>query len=92
VVLSKLSVRKRIELFSETELVIGVHGAGLANIVWTYGAHVIELFGTQRPNTYARLCEMLGVAYEHLTCAQHGIRVQVDTTRLEQRLDGWAAR
>jgi capsular polysaccharide biosynthesis protein len=92
VVLSELSVREQIELFSEAELVIGVHGAGLANLVYTYDAHVIELFGTRRLNTYARLCEIVGVAYEHLTCAQHGGRVQVDTTRLKQRLDAWAAR
>ena len=73
-------------------MVIGVHNAGLANIIYTYDAHVIELSSTRRLNTYARLCEIMGVAYEHLTCAQHGIRVQVDTTRLEQRLDPWAAR
>jgi capsular polysaccharide biosynthesis protein len=92
VVLSELSVSEQIELFSEAELVIGVHGAGFANFIYTYDAHIIELFGMRRLNTYARLCEIMGVAHEHPTCAQYGVHVHVDTTRLEQRFDAWAAR
>jgi len=69
VVLSKRSVREQVELFSQVELVIGVHEAGLANLIYTRAAHIIELFGRRRLNTYARLCDIEGIPYEHLACA-----------------------
>jgi hypothetical protein len=46
---SKLSVRCQIESFAQADLVVGVHGAALANFVFCKkGTHVIEIF----PNNY----------------------------------------
>jgi hypothetical protein len=72
--------------------VIGVHGAGLSNLIYTRAAHIIELFGRRRLNTYARLCDIHGIPYEHLACTQHRIHVHVDTTEMERRLEAWASR
>jgi hypothetical protein len=64
----------------------------LANLIYTRAAHIIELFGRRRLNTYARLCDIEGIPYEHLACAQHGTHVHVDMIRLERRIDLWASR
>jgi hypothetical protein len=44
IILSKLSIREQIKIFSEAKNVISTHGAGLLNIVWCQtGAHIIEI-------------------------------------------------
>lgn len=48
-----LSVAEQIRLFSEAEIVVGAHGAGLTNLVFCpVGAAVIELF----PPDYVNVC------------------------------------
>lgn len=56
--LEDLSSQEQIQLFQEAEVIIGPHGAGLANVVFTPpGATVIELGTVYRPFGYFhRLC------------------------------------
>ena len=44
IVPGELSVREQIKLFSQAELVVGIHGAGMSNIVFCHpGASVVEI-------------------------------------------------
>ncbi len=55
------SVREQAEMFSSAEIVVGAHGAGLANVAFcSPGATVIELVSPRWLNTtYWRLCSQL---------------------------------
>jgi capsular polysaccharide biosynthesis protein len=54
---STMSVSEQVKLFSSAEIVVGMHGGALANIVWANpGTHVIELFNhPYRTQDFARL-------------------------------------
>ena len=56
--LEDLSSQEQIQLFQEAEVIVGPHGAGLANVVFTPpGATVIELGTVYRPfGHFHRLC------------------------------------
>ena len=86
VVLSNLHVREQVKLFSQTELIIGVHGAGLTNLIYSYDADVIEIFGIRKKNTYARLCEFISLDYQYIETGQDGIYLNVEPDVLEHAI------
>lgn len=43
-ILEDLAIPEQIELFHDAEIVVAPHGAGLANLVFSTGANVLELF------------------------------------------------
>ena len=70
----KLSFLNQIKLFSSANFVIGLHGAGLANILWMKkNSHILEL----RPekdlylNSYFNLSQALNVKYDYLICRKN---------------------
>lgn len=60
--LEDLSVQQQIQLFQQAEMIVGPHGAGLANVVFAPpGAKVIEIGTVYRPFGYFhRLCTQCG--------------------------------
>lgn len=65
--LDALPVAEQIELFHDADVVVGAHGAGLANSIFSRGAHVVELFPASfvTPHYYF-LSKACGHAYRHL--------------------------
>ncbi|WP_226480142.1 glycosyltransferase family 61 protein [Natrinema amylolyticum] len=86
-VLENLSVSEQIKLFSNSSAVVGPHGAGFANIIYSNDANVIELFGQKRLNTYQRLSMALGLEYEPVYCEGDGSDLVVDTDELLHTVD-----
>ncbi|WP_338007703.1 glycosyltransferase family 61 protein [Natronoglomus mannanivorans] len=84
--LEELSVEEQVELFSDAEVVVGPHGAGLANLVYADDPLVVELFGRKRLNTYHRLATALGFEYEPVYCDSRGTDLVVDSEELTERL------
>lgn len=84
--LSKLNVKDQIEIFSKAEIIVSPHGAGLANIVYSEDAKVLELFGEKKPATFDRIADMVGLDYNYLECRQQGVDIQVDTDKLDTAL------
>lgn len=84
-VLSDRSVAENVELFAQADVIVGPHGAGLTDIIYSTDATVIELFRSNdvRP-TYYVLSEQLGHRYRYLCCEYEGPNLVVDTTRLEE--------
>jgi capsular polysaccharide biosynthesis protein len=74
VVAETLSVRQQIELFAEAEVVLGVHGAGLTNAVFSpSGALLIELqptsgFSTVRAARYHNRASLAGLRHLRIPC------------------------
>ncbi|TKX52297.1 glycosyltransferase family 61 protein, partial [Halorubrum sp. SS7] len=52
VILSNLSLAEQIVLFYQADVVIGPHGAGLLNAVYSEDVQVIEIFGDYRNACY----------------------------------------
>lgn len=66
------SLAEQIELFSSCRLLIGLHGAGLTNMLWMPdGGHVIEIRrkGDNHNNCYFAMSNSLGHRYSYLLAA-----------------------
>lgn len=62
-----LTFHEQIELFSNAETIIGVHGAGLTNGIWTPRAKLIELMPSNRINRcFEWQSNLLGSEYERI--------------------------
>jgi len=84
--LSSLSVREQIDLFSQAELVISPHGAGLTNILFADQAAVIEMFGQRKRNMYDRMAEHLDHDYRMIQCKQSGVDIVPKMSDMEQAI------
>lgn len=64
----RLSVGEQASLFAEASHVVGVHGAGLTNMVFMApGTRVFEIVAPyRRPAFYEHLARLLGVGHRHL--------------------------
>jgi capsular polysaccharide biosynthesis protein len=62
---SKLSFREQVDLFADAEIVVGVHGAGLANLVFApQGTAVFEIFPSKSELPFfSRIAQMRGLSY-----------------------------
>jgi hypothetical protein len=70
---SELSLDEQIQIFRESWMVAGVHGAALTNLLWTApGTRVIELMPSRRRNgCYAGLALVAGLSHQSLVCASN---------------------
>lgn len=82
--LEEHTVAENVMLFNEAEVIVGPHGAGLADIVFCDEATVIELFGSKIKDPYEQLAETLGVEYHSLECTPRSTDLEVDTARLAE--------
>jgi hypothetical protein len=69
-------------LFDEADAVVGAHGAGFSNLVYSVDMEVLELFGSKIKPTYSKLAESVGLPYHSLECQPRGVDLRVDTDRL----------
>jgi capsular polysaccharide biosynthesis protein len=94
---SVLAPEEEMALFRDAELVIGVTGSGLANSLFSRGAHVIELVpGTELLPHFFYLATAKGLPYDYVLSppdrqrlsAEERLRrdVVVDTARLDELL------
>lgn len=65
--LASLSFEQQVKLFSQAEEVIGVHGAGLTNLIFASDCKVTELFGDYFRPTFYLLAEILDLDYHFLS-------------------------
>ena len=71
--LEKMSFADQVRLFSQAEMVVAPHGAGLANIAFAENlSGVIEIFGACVNPLYFRLSKALGAEYGCLTFGYTG--------------------
>jgi capsular polysaccharide biosynthesis protein len=63
-----LSFREQVELASQAEWIVAIHGAALANAVFASpGCHVLELFDPAfQPGIYKSLCKRINAVYHSL--------------------------
>jgi Glycosyltransferase 61 len=61
--MENLSFADQVRLFSQAEMVVAPHGAGLANIVFSQDLNVIELFSFYGTPAYFLIAKVLGFRY-----------------------------
>jgi capsular polysaccharide biosynthesis protein len=93
----KISFEKQIKIFSNTKYILGLHGAGLSNLIWMKKkSYLIEI----KPeidlylNCYFNLASLLNLNYHYLICKKKNMFVssknsnyEVDLSELKKRLD-----
>ncbi|GCF14468.1 hypothetical protein Harman_24030 [Haloarcula mannanilytica] len=85
--LEELSVAKQIQLFTNAEIVVGPHGAGLSNLVYSEDVTVVELFGDNLKPNFSRIAEVAGFDYHHIQCHNDGPDIYIDVSRLHETLE-----
>jgi len=85
--LEEFSVAEQVQLFADAEAVVGPHGAGLSNLVYSEDTTVVELFGDNRKQNFSRIAEAAGFEYHRLKCRQDGPDLDVDVSRLREVLE-----
>jgi capsular polysaccharide biosynthesis protein len=63
--LTQLSFKKQVALFANAEIVVGVHGAGLINIIYATDTKVLEIFGDFVSPLYYCIAGGLGFPYRY---------------------------
>jgi len=85
--LNELSVREQVKLFSQAELVVAPHGAGLTNIIYGEELAVVELFGEKTVGTFDRIAENMSHNYRYINCEQDGVDIFVSPGKLDQEIN-----
>nr|WP_272506695.1 glycosyltransferase family 61 protein [Salinibacter ruber] len=62
--LDNLSFPQQVRLFSGADVILGAHGAGLANMIFSEKAHIIEIFFGERLMFYWLLARSRGFDYQ----------------------------
>jgi glycoprotein 2-beta-D-xylosyltransferase len=77
-----LSLAEQMRVMVDSDVVIGMHGAGMVNVLWTRpGTVVLEIFPKRRKRWgYRNLCQFLG-------CEWHDFRGGQDTGKGDNRSD-----
>jgi len=87
-VLEEMTFVEQVELFSQADVVLGTHGAGLTNIIFGDNLCVIELFpDTDIREHYFYLSNISNHDYYFLNNETVGLDIVVDTESLRNLLD-----
>lgn len=81
-----ITLAEQIRRFSKASLIVGLHGAGLTNILFAPGAALLELIGDYGDGVYFGMAGRLGQPYEMLACQSVGDDVVVDLEALKKRV------
>jgi hypothetical protein len=82
----ELTLGEQIRRFAAAQLIVGMHGAGLANIIFAPDAHLVELAATYGTAAYFSICSGLGNPYTRVSCADRGDDLIVDLAALDAGL------
>jgi hypothetical protein len=84
-----LSIADQIRLYENANLIMGAHGAGLTNMIFSEDACIIEFLNKGYP-AYQHLAQLCGHEYQFLHCeggGNHHTPIEVDVTELRKLLD-----
>lgn len=86
--LSELSIKSQIQMFAQADTVVGPHGAGFANLMFSDDdVSVIELFGAKEGLSTFDLAEVLDQEYACIQCDTVGEDLIADVSQVTAMLD-----
>lgn len=84
--LEEHSLSQNSKIFSNSDIIIGPHGAGLTDLIFCTDSTVVELFGSKVKPPYERLASVLNVEYTSLECTPKSTDIFVNSERLESKI------
>lgn len=78
----QLTLAEQVGLFRNAKLIVGMHGAGLTNLMFANRPTVIELRGAYGGDDYVRLCRALQHNHVLVYCHDQEHNITVDIPRL----------
>ena len=86
--LEQMSVAEQIQLFRGARLIVGAHGSGLTNIIFSDNAEVVELFGQWKSLCFGALALGFGHGYTGAdTMPTMGFQIRVNDVDLDFPVD-----
>lgn len=80
----KHTVEEQVNIFKDAEIIVGVHGAGLTNIIYSENAEVIELVGENKNHaTFSRISNVLGHNYSRIKCETNNRNLEINIDDIE---------
>lgn len=87
VVLTEHGFVEQKELFYDTDIIVGTHGAGLTELIYAEDAAVVEMFGSYVVPPYYEMSQAVGHRYAFMQCEPRGDDIYVDVDALESAID-----
>ncbi len=82
-----LSLAEQIRLFAGAKIIVGMHGAGLTNLLFAPFASILELTGAYGGGEYLSMASGLEMPYACVRCAAQGDDIVVDTEKLLRAIE-----
>lgn len=87
-ILEQMQFKDQVSLFEDAELIVGPHGAGLVNMIFSADTTVVELLhGGDVRSHYFQLANLLSHGYDFLICDPEGENMSVDIPAIHQRVE-----
>jgi hypothetical protein len=80
------SFADQVRAFSDADVVVGPHGAGLTNLIFAEETTLVELFGAYRNACFFALARGMGHDYVSVACRAEGTDLVVDTAAIDALL------
>jgi hypothetical protein len=81
--LENKSLKENIRLFRDADIIVGPHGAGLTDIIFSKECALVELFGIKLNRSYENLASTLGIDYRPVYCQADSADIIVDIKELK---------
>ena len=82
--LEEISIQTQLKVFQSANIIIGLHGAGMTNIIGCKKrTKVVEIFGERGTSSYASIAESLDLEYIHLRIADQNNYSKADIEKLD---------
>jgi capsular polysaccharide biosynthesis protein len=81
-ILSELDYREQVRLFSQAEFIVGAHGSGLINGIYSNSVDTIEMYADRYTAAIYEIFQSIGHEYACLSCTPRGKDLEVDVDQL----------
>jgi hypothetical protein len=86
-ILSEYSLLEQIEMFHQVDSVIGPHGAGLINTMYSNNVSITEVFGSYYNACYFTLSAIDEISYQCMVGEPVGSDIRVSETALTKAIN-----
>lgn len=81
-ILSDLAYEEQVKLFSQAEFIVGAHGSGLINGIYSDDVNIIEMYADRYTAAIYEIFQSIGHEYGCLSCTSRGKDLEVDVDQL----------